>query len=224
MFAEERGLRLQFSGKLRKAQRKSGHLELTYYPIGSCGQCAGLLPRCDSHSAPQPTRPNNENRNRAGIDREAAPYWCVRDRAARSPRARRHGRWLKRRRSASRMPPVEPDEFSYHHGVSQKVSQTLMSELNVRIDPEMAALLERVAQQTGRTKSEVVREALETLRARGAHGAATPPAKTMARLIGCWDSGGARLSERTGERFAQLLQERKDAQRTDRRRPARRAD
>ncbi|MBV8358120.1 MAG: ribbon-helix-helix protein, CopG family [Deltaproteobacteria bacterium] len=41
-----------------------------------------------------------------------------------------------------------------------------MSELNVRIDPEMAALLERVARQTGRTKSEVVREALETLRAR----------------------------------------------------------
>jgi Arc/MetJ-type ribon-helix-helix transcriptional regulator len=99
-----------------------------------------------------------------------------------------------------------------------------MSELNVRIDPEMAALLERVAQQTGRTKSEVVREALETLRTRGAHGAAKPPAKTMARLIGCWDSGGARLSERTGERFAQLLQERKHVQRTDRRRPARRAD
>lgn len=99
-----------------------------------------------------------------------------------------------------------------------------MSELNVRIDPEMAALLERVAQQTGRTKSEVVREALETLRARGSHRVAEPPAKTMARLIGCWDSGGARLSERTGERFAQLLQEGKQAQRTDRRRPARRAD
>jgi hypothetical protein len=43
---------------------------------------------------------------------------------------------------------------------------SLMSELNVRIDPEMAALLERIARQTGRTKSEVVRDALETLRAR----------------------------------------------------------
>ena len=29
----------------------------------------------------------------------------------------------------------------------------------------------------------------------------------MAGLIGCWESGGARLSERTGERFARLLQE-----------------
>ena len=99
-----------------------------------------------------------------------------------------------------------------------------MSELNVRIDPEMAALLERVARQTGRTKSEVVRAALDTLRARGAQGAAKPPAKTMARLIGCWDGGGARLSERTGERFAQLLRERKHAKRTDQRRPTRRAD
>jgi hypothetical protein len=99
-----------------------------------------------------------------------------------------------------------------------------MSELNVRIDAVMAALLERIARQTGRTKSEVVREALETLRARGVHGAAKPPAKTLVRLIGCWDSGGARLSERTGERFARLLQEDKHAQRTGRRRPARRAD
>src|SRR5713101_8286372 len=97
-----------------------------------------------------------------------------------------------------------------------------MSELNVRIDAEMAALLERIARQSGRTKSEVVRDALDTLRALGTQGAATPPAETMAGLIGCWDSGGARLSERTGERFARLLKQGKHAQRTGRRRPARR--
>jgi hypothetical protein len=97
-----------------------------------------------------------------------------------------------------------------------------MSELNVRIDPEMAALLERLARQSGRTKSEVVREALEILRERGTP--VKPPAETMAGLIGCWDSGGARLSERTGERFARLVQEGKHAQRSGRRRPARRVD
>ncbi len=48
--------------------------------------------------------------------------------------------------------------------VSQGVVQGYMSELNVRIAPEMAAFLERVARQTGRTKSEVVRDALEALR------------------------------------------------------------
>jgi Arc/MetJ-type ribon-helix-helix transcriptional regulator len=99
-----------------------------------------------------------------------------------------------------------------------------MAELNVRIDSEMAAFLERVARQTGRTKSEVVRDALEALVAHRGRDTATRPAESMANLIGCWDSSGARLSERTGERFAQLLQEGKHAQRTGRRRPARRAD
>ena len=51
-----------------------------------------------------------------------------------------------------------------------------MAELNVRIDSEMAAFLERVARQTGRSKSEVVRDALETLVTRRARGGATPPA------------------------------------------------
>jgi len=99
-----------------------------------------------------------------------------------------------------------------------------MSELNVRIDPEMAVLLERIARQTGRTKSEVVRDALETLRRRGDRVLVKGPGEVMASLIGCWDSGGARLSEHTGERFAQLLKERKHAPRTGRRRPTRRVD
>lgn len=99
-----------------------------------------------------------------------------------------------------------------------------MSVLNVRIDPQIEAFLARVARQSGRTKSEVVRDALETLRARSAGAVLPSPAETMAGLIGCWDSGGMRLSERTGERFARLLQERNHARRTGRRRPARRAD
>jgi hypothetical protein len=99
-----------------------------------------------------------------------------------------------------------------------------MSELNVRIDAELAALLERVARQTGRTKSEVVRDALETLRERDAQGVGKRPIEAMAGLIGCWDSGGMRLSERTGERFAQLLKEGRHAQGTGRRRPARSVD
>ena len=47
----------------------------------------------------------------------------------------------------------------------------------------MVALLEGVARQTGRTKSEVVRDALEMLRARGAKLETTRPAETMAGLI-----------------------------------------
>ena len=99
-----------------------------------------------------------------------------------------------------------------------------MSELNVRIDPELAAWVERAARQTGRTKSEIVREALETLRGRDSRVVSKKPIEAMAGLIGCWDSGGMRLSERTGERFAQLLKEGRHAQRTGRRRPPRRVN
>jgi hypothetical protein len=98
-----------------------------------------------------------------------------------------------------------------------------MGVLNVRIDPKTAAYLDRAARESGRTKSELVREALQVMADQRAS-AAAPPAETIAHLIGSWDSGGMRLSERTGERFAQLLRETKDANRAGRRRTACSAD
>jgi Arc/MetJ-type ribon-helix-helix transcriptional regulator len=98
-----------------------------------------------------------------------------------------------------------------------------MGALNVRIDPQTAAFLERVARETGLTKSEVVRQALATMREQRTRATASTPYERVAHLIGSWDSGGMRLSERTGERFAQMLQENKNANRTRRRRSARRA-
>ncbi len=99
-----------------------------------------------------------------------------------------------------------------------------MSALNVRVDPGTAAFLERVARESGRSKSDVVREALELLREQGVGRAVVPPGEAMAHLIGCWDSGGMRLSERTGERFARMLREKSNGRRVGRRRAARRAD
>jgi hypothetical protein len=99
-----------------------------------------------------------------------------------------------------------------------------MGALNVRIDPQTAAFLERIARERGLTKSEVVRQALANLRAQDARPSRKTPYRLMAHLIGSWDSGGMNLSERTGERFARMLQENKNANRTRRRRPARRAD
>lgn len=99
-----------------------------------------------------------------------------------------------------------------------------MTTLNVRVDSETASFLERIARQTGRTKSEVVRDALQALREQTAWSATLPPSEAMAHLIGSWDSGGLQLSERTGERFAQLLKEKKQASGTRRRRSAGRSD
>ena len=100
----------------------------------------------------------------------------------------------------------------------------MMSALSVRIDPQTAAFLERVARERGLTKSEVVRQALLYLHQRTARTAAQTPYERMAHLIGSMDSGGMQLSERTGERFARMLQEEKRAKRTRRRRSTRRAD
>ena len=99
-----------------------------------------------------------------------------------------------------------------------------MSALNVRIDPETAAFLERIARERGRSKSDVVREALEALRAQGVARAVVPPAEAMSHLIGSWDSGGKRLSERTGERFSELLKEKRNGHRAGGRRSAGRSD
>jgi Arc/MetJ-type ribon-helix-helix transcriptional regulator len=99
-----------------------------------------------------------------------------------------------------------------------------MGALNVRIDPQTAAFLERIARERGLTKSEVVRQALAKLREREAPPSRKTPYELVAHLIGSGDSGGMNLSERTGERFARMLQENKNANRTRRRRPTRRAD
>jgi hypothetical protein len=96
--------------------------------------------------------------------------------------------------------------------------------LNIRIDAETAAFLDRIARERGLTKSEIVRQALVTLRKQKRPTAVATPYERMAHLIGSWDSGGMNLSERTGERFARMLQENKNAKRTRRRRTTRRTD
>lgn len=99
-----------------------------------------------------------------------------------------------------------------------------MAALNIRIDAETAAFLDRIARERGLTKSEIVRQALATLRKQKRPAAAATPFERMAHLIGSGDSGGMQLSERTGERFARMLQENKNADRTRRRRTTRRSN
>jgi hypothetical protein len=80
----------------------------------------------------------------------------------------------------------------------------------------MDALLERIMRERGLSKSEVVRLALANLRERVERPSGVPPSVAPAHLIGSVDSGGLNLSERTGERFAQmLLKERKRRRRSN---------
>ena len=98
-----------------------------------------------------------------------------------------------------------------------------MSTLNVGVDPGTIRLVERIARRTGRTKSEVVRDALEALRDED-NKPEPRPSEAMAHIIGSWDSGGLRFSERTGEHFAKLLQAQNQAHDTHRHPTAGRAD
>ena len=94
----------------------------------------------------------------------------------------------------------------------------------VRLDPRTLTLMQRLARRTGRTKSQIIRDALRQLGEReGAGDGGRTAYEAMEHSIGCWDSGGARLSERTGEKFRDLLiaRRRKSAARGKGRRPGR---
>jgi len=76
----------------------------------------------------------------------------------------------------------------------------------VRLDPRTTALVERLARRTRRTKSQLIRDAITHLAAAEAETTAVGSAyEAMESGLGCWDSGGAELSERTGQRVKALL-------------------
>ena len=81
----------------------------------------------------------------------------------------------------------------------------------VRLDPETLRLVQRLARRTGRTKSQIIRDAIRQLgKSAGAGDGGRTAYEALEHSIGCWDSGGARLSERTGEKFRALLIARRD--------------
>ena len=81
--------------------------------------------------------------------------------------------------------------------------------LSLRLDAETERLVNRLARRRGQTKSAVLREALRALaREESAPRSGPTLYDAIADYIGCFDSGGLNLSERTGARFAALLAER----------------
>ena len=90
--------------------------------------------------------------------------------------------------------------------------------ITVRLPRAKQAALARLAKTSGRTKSDVVRDAIDSLLEREKAG--EPPKgayEAVAHLIGCADSGGKEvLSESTGRRFAALLKEKVRARRRSR--------
>ena len=78
--------------------------------------------------------------------------------------------------------------------------------LTVRIDTKTERLIERIARTRGRTKSEVVREAIGMLakQAEG-RGEANRPYEAIRDLIGIVQGGQPDLSVQTGQAFRRLV-------------------
>lgn len=78
--------------------------------------------------------------------------------------------------------------------------------MSIRLDPALRALLRRIARKSGRTESDVVREALLRFAAESRDASsASKPYERVAHLIGCVRGGPPDLSERTGRRFSDKL-------------------
>lgn len=87
--------------------------------------------------------------------------------------------------------------------------------LSVRLDARTESLIGRLARKRRQTKSEVIRDAIGALaKQEEKDGKKRRPYDLVAHLIGCVDSGGAKLSENTGEKFAKLLRENTRARRS----------
>ena len=79
--------------------------------------------------------------------------------------------------------------------------------LTVRVDTKTERLIERLARKRGRTKSEVVRDAIGVLVRQEVEGRdkAERPYETIRDLIGIVQGGPANLSMHTGAQFRQLV-------------------
>jgi predicted transcriptional regulator len=74
----------------------------------------------------------------------------------------------------------------------------------VRLDQKTLEVLDRLAQVTGKSRSQVIRDAIDRLATEQLSG--EEPWRVLADVAGCVDLGP--LSEQTGRRFAELLRNR----------------
>ncbi len=76
---------------------------------------------------------------------------------------------------------------------------------SVRLDAKTERVLERLARQRRMTKSAVIREAIHIVADKEERTGSASPYEAVKDLIGCVSGGPPDLSERTGERFREIL-------------------
>jgi len=84
--------------------------------------------------------------------------------------------------------------------------------MSVRLDARTERLVNRLAKTRSQTKSEVIRDAImELARRETGRKDGKRPYDAIAHLIGCVDSGGAKLSEKTGKKFVSAFRSLRDS-------------
>jgi len=87
--------------------------------------------------------------------------------------------------------------------------------LSVRLDGKTESLVKRLARRRRQSKSEVIRDAIGVLADQEEKGLEKRrPYDLIAHLLGCVDSGGANLSQNTGEKFSKLLRDKANGRRS----------
>jgi Arc/MetJ-type ribon-helix-helix transcriptional regulator len=81
--------------------------------------------------------------------------------------------------------------------------------ISVRLDPETRKLIERLASAERVSKSEIVRRGIHLLAEQRMSTGETRPYEAIKHLIGKVHGGPRNLSERTGEKFRELLLEKR---------------
>jgi hypothetical protein len=77
---------------------------------------------------------------------------------------------------------------------------------SVRLDPRIESIVARMARRRGRTRSEVIREAILALHAaETTPGGGPTPFQLIEGSVGIAHSGGRQLSRDTGKKFREVL-------------------
>jgi hypothetical protein len=87
---------------------------------------------------------------------------------------------------------------------------------SVRLDSKTEMVVKRLARRRNQSQSEVVREAIAAFEREHALESESPGGawRALEHLVGIVDSGGSRLSEDTGRRFAALVRTKARARRS----------
>jgi Arc/MetJ-type ribon-helix-helix transcriptional regulator len=91
--------------------------------------------------------------------------------------------------------------------------QCLIVAISVRLDPETRKLVDRLARAERVSRSEIIRRGIYLMAEQRMTAGETRPFEAIKHLIGQVHGGPTNLSERTGERFRELLLEKRKSKR-----------